>query len=57
MLAIARRFQAPLTFRAAGTSLSGQALGPGILVKLGHGKRRSRGEQGQDQESHDSMTS
>ena len=35
-LAIARRHGAPVTFRAAGTSLSGQAVGPGILLKLGY---------------------
>ncbi len=32
LLAFARRERVPLTFRAAGTSLSGQALGPGIVV-------------------------
>jgi D-lactate dehydrogenase len=32
LLAFARREKVPLTFRAAGTSLSGQALGPGIVV-------------------------
>ncbi len=35
-LEIARRHSAPVTFRAAGTSLSGQAVGPGILLKLGY---------------------
>lgn len=35
-LAIARRHGAPVTFRAAGTSLSGQAIGEGILLMLGH---------------------
>lgn len=35
-LAIAREHGAPVTFRAAGTSLSGQAIGPGILLMLGH---------------------
>ncbi|WP_067660135.1 FAD-binding and (Fe-S)-binding domain-containing protein [Ferrimonas marina] len=35
-LAVARQFQAPVTFRAAGTSLSGQAVGDGILVMLGY---------------------
>ena len=35
-LAVARRHGAPVTFRAAGTSLSGQAVGPGILLKLGY---------------------
>lgn len=32
ILALARREKMPVTFRAAGTSLSGQALGPGIIV-------------------------
>ena len=32
LLAYSRRERVPLTFRAAGTSLSGQALGPGIVV-------------------------
>ncbi len=35
-LAVARKHSAPLTFRAAGTSLSGQAIGEGILLILGH---------------------
>ncbi|WP_028111788.1 FAD-binding and (Fe-S)-binding domain-containing protein [Ferrimonas kyonanensis] len=35
-LAVARRHQAPITFRAAGTSLSGQAVGEGILLRLGY---------------------
>ncbi len=35
-LAIAREHNAPVTFRAAGTSLAGQALGEGILLILGH---------------------
>ncbi|MBY5920534.1 FAD-binding and (Fe-S)-binding domain-containing protein [Ferrimonas balearica] len=35
-LAVARAHQAPVTFRAAGTSLSGQAVGEGILVMLGY---------------------
>ena len=35
-LAIARTYGAPVTFRAAGTSLSGQAIGDGILLILGH---------------------
>ncbi|HYK88224.1 MAG TPA: FAD-binding and (Fe-S)-binding domain-containing protein [Acidobacteriota bacterium] len=32
LLGFARREKLPLTFRAAGTSLSGQALGPGVIV-------------------------
>lgn len=35
-LEITRSHQAPVTFRAAGTSLSGQAIGEGILLILGH---------------------
>ncbi|ABX48550.1 D-lactate dehydrogenase (cytochrome) [Shewanella baltica OS625] len=35
-LAIARAHKVPVTFRAAGTSLSGQAIGDGILLILGH---------------------
>ncbi|PAV25294.1 4Fe-4S ferredoxin [Tamilnaduibacter salinus] len=35
LLGIARRYQVPLTFRAAGTSLSGQAISDSILVLLG----------------------
>ncbi|WP_298440329.1 FAD-binding and (Fe-S)-binding domain-containing protein [uncultured Ferrimonas sp.] len=35
-LAIARKYNAPVTFRAAGTSLSGQAVGEGILLRLGY---------------------
>ena len=35
VLEIANRYKAPITFRAAGTSISGQAIGEGILVRLG----------------------
>ncbi|WP_434940419.1 FAD-binding and (Fe-S)-binding domain-containing protein [Shewanella sp. HL-SH8] len=35
-LKIARKHNAPVTYRAAGTSLSGQAIGEGILLILGH---------------------
>jgi len=35
VLDIARRFSAPVTFRAAGTSLSGQAISDSILLVLG----------------------
>ncbi|MBV7315339.1 FAD-binding and (Fe-S)-binding domain-containing protein [Shewanella sp. NIFS-20-20] len=34
-MAIAREYKVPVTFRAAGTSLSGQAVGEGILLMLG----------------------
>ncbi len=33
---LAAEFNSPLTFRAAGTSLSGQAVTDSVLVKLGH---------------------
>jgi D-lactate dehydrogenase len=36
VFALARREHIPLTFRAAGTSLSGQSLGPGIVVDCSH---------------------
>ncbi|GAA5187714.1 FAD-binding and (Fe-S)-binding domain-containing protein [Ferrimonas gelatinilytica] len=36
VLAVARTHKAPVTFRAAGTSLSGQAVGEGILLMLGY---------------------
>ncbi|QIR14021.1 FAD-binding and (Fe-S)-binding domain-containing protein [Shewanella aestuarii] len=35
-LEIANKHKAPVTYRAAGTSLSGQAIGEGILLILGH---------------------
>lgn len=35
VLEIANRYQAPVTFRAAGTSICGQAIGEGILLILG----------------------
>jgi len=37
LLAHARELQTPLTFRAAGTSLSGQAVSDSVLVMLGDG--------------------
>ncbi|MBS1229951.1 MAG: D-lactate dehydrogenase (cytochrome) [Proteobacteria bacterium] len=37
VLAVARQHALPLTFRAAGTSLCGQAISDGILVLLGDG--------------------
>ncbi|RTL47875.1 MAG: FAD-binding oxidoreductase [Rhodocyclaceae bacterium] len=37
VLAVARQFDMHLTFRAAGTSLSGQAVTDGILVLIGEG--------------------
>lgn len=38
----AHRLKLPVTFRAAGTSLSGQAVSDSILVRLGQGWRRYR---------------
>jgi D-lactate dehydrogenase len=37
VLATARQHQTPVTFRAAGTSLSGQALSDGVLALIGEG--------------------
>ena len=42
VLAAARQFRLPLTFRAAGTSLSGQAVSDSILVLLGRSWRGYR---------------
>ena len=36
ILPIARRLGVPVTFRAAGTSLSGQAITDSVLLKLSH---------------------
>jgi D-lactate dehydrogenase len=36
LLPIARRHGVPVTFRAAGTSLSGQAITDSVLLKLSH---------------------
>lgn len=36
ILPIARKLQVPVTFRAAGTSLSGQAITDSVLLKLSH---------------------
>ena len=37
VLTIARQHKVPVTFRAAGTSLSGQAISNGILALIGEG--------------------
>ena len=37
VLAICRARRVGITFRAAGTSLSGQAVGPGVIVDLSRG--------------------
>ena len=36
ILPIAAKHQVPITFRAAGTSLSGQAITDSVLIKLSH---------------------
>ncbi|MFO7703761.1 MAG: FAD-binding protein, partial [Halopseudomonas sp.] len=35
LLRLASRYQVPVTFRAAGTSLSGQAISDSVLIVLG----------------------
>ncbi len=40
LLALCRRLEVPVTFRAAGTSLSGQAVTDSVLVSLGDGWKR-----------------
>ncbi|MBS3823904.1 MAG: FAD-binding oxidoreductase [Wenzhouxiangellaceae bacterium] len=48
ILAMARRFCVPLTFRAAGTSLSGQGVTDSILVKIGPAWKQAQvGEHGE----------
>lgn len=42
ILRVANAMQLPVTFRAAGTSLSGQAVTDSILVRMGDGWRQSR---------------
>jgi len=39
IFALSHRRRVPMTFRAAGTSLSGQAISDGLLVDVGHGWR------------------
>ena len=41
-LALAREHETPVTFRAAGTSLSGQACTDSVLLKLSHNGRAWR---------------
>ena len=41
-LAFAHKFDTPVTFRAAGTSLSGQAITDSVLIRLGWGWRDYR---------------
>jgi D-lactate dehydrogenase len=40
IFAYSRKARIPVTFRAAGTSLSGQAITDGLLVDVGHGWRK-----------------
>eukprot|EP01025_Chloroclados_australasicus_P005935 TRINITY_DN1193_c0_g1_i3.p1 TRINITY_DN1193_c0_g1~~TRINITY_DN1193_c0_g1_i3.p1 ORF type:complete len:1087 (-),score=151.26 TRINITY_DN1193_c0_g1_i3:409-3669(-) len=42
ILPIAKKHQVPITFRAAGTSLSGQALTDSVLIKLSHNGKNFR---------------
>ncbi|MGE4506061.1 MAG: FAD-binding and (Fe-S)-binding domain-containing protein [Desulfovibrionaceae bacterium] len=42
ILRVVRAHRAPVTFRAAGTSLSGQAVSDSVLVRLGEGWKRYR---------------
>ncbi|MCC9003096.1 MAG: FAD-binding oxidoreductase, partial [Candidatus Competibacter sp.] len=42
ILALAHRYETPVTFRAAGTSLSGQAVTDSVLLQLGDGWRSWR---------------
>lgn len=42
ILPIATKHEVPVTFRAAGTSLSGQALTDSVLLKLSHTGRNFR---------------
>ena len=41
-VALAREHETPVTFRAAGTSLSGQACTDSVLLKLSHNGRAWR---------------
>ena len=45
MVRLAAKLETPVTFRAAGTSLSGQAVTDSILVKLNHAGRNWRNVQ------------
>lgn len=42
IIPIAAKHQVPITFRAAGTSLSGQAITDSVLLKLSHTGRNFR---------------
>jgi hypothetical protein len=44
-LQLARKHQTPVTFRAAGTSLSGQAITDSILLKISHTGKNFRNYQ------------
>jgi hypothetical protein len=43
LLQLAQRHKVPVTFRTAGTSLSGQAITDSILIKVGGGERGRSG--------------
>src|SRR5271157_329951 len=46
LFAFSQRMQIPMTFRAAGTSLSGQSISDGLLVEVARNWRELRVEQG-----------
>lgn len=48
LLGVAYKHQSPVTFRAAGTSLSGQALTDSVMLKLSHNGRNFRNYQVHD---------
>lgn len=48
LLPLAAKHGVPVTFRAAGTSLSGQAVTDSVLVKLNHGGKNWRGYEVRD---------
>ena len=45
ILPLARKHRTPVTFRAAGTSLSGQAVTDSVMLKLSHGGKAFRNYQ------------
>src|SRR5271167_287785 len=46
LFAFSQRMQIPMTFRAAGTSLSGQSISDGLLVEVARNWRELRVEEG-----------
>lgn len=43
ILPLAKKHQVPVTFRASGTSLSGQAITDSVLLKINHQGKHFRG--------------